>query len=110
MPVTFFSQCLQRRGPLAAAMRIKTTPSASRVHHGTLSQGHACDSESSSRIPNRPSAVILEFAGVRNVLTKRLGSRNMKNTAEATMQGLRSLKQIEEVARLRGKTVEEIQG
>ena len=54
--------------------------------------------------------VILEFAGVRNVLTKRLGSRNMKNTAEATMQGLKSLKRIEEVARLRGKTVEEIRG
>ena len=54
--------------------------------------------------------VILEFAGVRNVLTKRIGSRNMKNTAEATMQGLKSLKRIEEVARLRGKTVEEIRG
>ena len=54
--------------------------------------------------------VILEFAGVQNVLTKRIGSRNMKNTAEATMQGLKSLKRIEEVARLRGKTVEEIRG
>ena len=54
--------------------------------------------------------VILEFAGVRNILTKRIGSRNMKNTAEATMQGLKSLKKIEDVARLRGKTVEEIQG
>ena len=54
--------------------------------------------------------VILEFAGVRNFLTKRFGSRNMKNSAEATMQGLKSLKRIEEVARLRGKTVEEIRG
>lgn len=54
--------------------------------------------------------VILEFAGVQNILTKRIGSRNMKNTAEATMQGLKSLKRIEEVARLRGKTVEEIRG
>ena len=54
--------------------------------------------------------VILEFAGVRNILTKRIGSRNMKNTAEATMQGLKSLKKIEDVARLRGKTIEEIQG
>jgi small subunit ribosomal protein S5 len=34
----------------------------------------------------------------------------MKNTAEATMQGLKSLKKIEDVARLRGKTIEEIQG
>ena len=52
--------------------------------------------------------VIMEFAGVQDVLTKRLGSRNIKNTAEATMQALRSLKDINEVARLRGKTVEEL--
>jgi small subunit ribosomal protein S5 len=52
--------------------------------------------------------VILEFAGVRDALTKRLGSRNVKNTAEATMQALRSLMDINDVARLRGKTVEEL--
>ena len=52
--------------------------------------------------------VILEFAGVRDVLTKRLGSRNVKNTAEATMEALRGLKDINDVARLRGKTVEEL--
>ena len=54
--------------------------------------------------------VILEFAGVQDALTKRIGSSCMKNTAEATMQALRSLKDINEVARLRGKTVEELLG
>ncbi len=52
--------------------------------------------------------IILEFAGVQDILTKSLGSRNAKNIAEATMQALRELKDIEEVARLRGKTIEEL--
>ncbi len=52
--------------------------------------------------------IILEYAGVSNILTKRIGSRNLKNIAEATMQGLRSLKRVEEGARLRGKTVDEL--
>ena len=51
---------------------------------------------------------ILEYAGVRDALTKCLSSRNIKNIAEATMIGLKSLKDVNEVARLRGKTVEEI--
>jgi len=54
------------------------------------------------------SRVVLEFAGVQDVLTKRLGSRNAKNTAEATFKALKGLKDITEVARLRGKTVEEL--
>ena len=53
--------------------------------------------------------IILEFAGVQDILTKSLGSRNAKNIAEATMQALRELKDIEEVAHLRGKTIEELQ-
>ena len=52
--------------------------------------------------------IILEFAGVQNALTKRLGSRNVRNIAEATMLGLKNLKDINEVAHLRGKTVEEL--
>jgi small subunit ribosomal protein S5 len=54
--------------------------------------------------------IILEFAGVQDVLTKRLGSRNVKNTAEATILALKNLKDIHEVAELRGKTVEELLG
>ena len=54
--------------------------------------------------------VILEFAGIQDALTKRIGSSSVKNTAEATMQALQSLKDINEVARLRGKTVEELMG
>lgn len=53
---------------------------------------------------------ILELAGVKDVLTKSLGSANVINTARATIQGIVGLKRVEEVARLRGKSVEEILG
>lgn len=53
---------------------------------------------------------VLEVAGVHDILTKSLGSANPHNMVNATMAGLKSLKRAEEVAKLRGKTVEEILG
>ena len=53
---------------------------------------------------------VLEVAGVQDILTKSLGSANPHNMVNATMAGLKSLKRAEEVAKLRGKTVEEILG
>lgn len=51
---------------------------------------------------------VLELAGVRDILSKSLGSRTKINMATATINALKSLKSPEEVAKLRGKTVEEI--
>lgn len=53
---------------------------------------------------------VLEFAGLKDVRAKSLGSNNATNMAYATIQGLKSLKTAEEVAKLRGKTAEEITG
>jgi len=53
---------------------------------------------------------VLEMAGVKDVLTKSLGSNNPGNMVRATIEGLKSLKQAEEVARLRGRTIEELLG
>ena len=53
---------------------------------------------------------VLEFAGLKDVKAKSIGSSNAGNVAYATIEGLRSLKTIEEVSRLRGKTKEEILG
>lgn len=86
---------------------------------GTLPHEIICEFKSAKVLlkPARPGTgiiaghatrAILEFAGVRDALTKCLSSRNVKNIAEATMIGLKNLKDINEVARIRGKTVEEL--
>ena len=53
---------------------------------------------------------ILELVGVHDVLTKIRGSRNKDNVARATIEGLKQLRSVEDVARLRGKSVDEILG
>jgi small subunit ribosomal protein S5 len=51
---------------------------------------------------------VLELAGVRDVLSKSLGTNNPNNVVHATFDGLKRLQRAEDVARLRGKTVEEL--
>ncbi|WP_130861951.1 30S ribosomal protein S5 [Bacilliculturomica massiliensis] len=53
---------------------------------------------------------VLELAGLKDVRAKSIGSNNPGNMAYATLEGLRALKTVEEVSRLRGKTKEEILG
>ncbi len=51
---------------------------------------------------------VLEAAGIQNILTKCLGSHNPHNLVKATIRGLRSLKNPEEIARRRGKSLQEL--
>lgn len=53
---------------------------------------------------------VLELAGVHDILSKSLGSRTKLNMASATIDALKQVKSVEEVAKLRGKTKEEILG
>jgi len=53
---------------------------------------------------------VMQAAGVQNVLTKSIGTSNPHNVIKATFEGLRNLKDPQEVARLREKTLEEILG
>ena len=53
---------------------------------------------------------LLELAGLKDVRAKFLGTRNPRNMVNATIEGLNSLKTVEEIAKLRGKKVEELLG
>ena len=61
-------------------------------------------------IAGGPARAVSELAGIENIRIKSLGSNNKQNVVLATLAALESLKTPEEVARLRGKTVEEILG
>ncbi|MCR5399876.1 MAG: 30S ribosomal protein S5 [Lachnospiraceae bacterium] len=64
--------------------------------------------EGTGIIAGGPARNVCELAGIRNIRTKSLGSNNKQNVVLATIAGLGALKDPEEVAKLRGKTVEEI--
>lgn len=59
-------------------------------------------------IAGGPARAVIELAGIKNIRTKSLGSNNKQNVVLATVNGLSQLKTPEEVARLRGKSVEEL--
>ena len=66
--------------------------------------------EGTGIIAGGPARAVVELAGIKNIRTKSLGSNNKTNVVLATLNGLCQMRTPEEVARLRGKSVEEVVG
>ena len=66
--------------------------------------------EGTGVIAGGPVRAVLEAAGIKNIVTKSIGSNNKINMVRATLAGLAQLRSAEQVAQMRGKTVEELLG
>ncbi len=87
-----------------------TIPHAIDGHYGTAKVVLLPAEAGAGVIAGGGARAVLELAGIKDVRTKTFGTSNRINTVKATLEGLKSLRNAEMVAQMRGKTVEEILG
>ena len=105
-----------RKGKEAAMKKLVEVPvnEAGSIPHefigkfGSASVLLKASPEGTGIIAGGRSRAVLELAGYRNIRAKALGSNNKQNVVLATIEGLKAMKTPEEVARLRGKSVDEL--
>ncbi len=99
-----------RRSLITVPMVGRTIPHPIESHVGAGRVLMKPASKGTGVIAGGAMRAVLELAGVHDILTKSLGSNNPINVIQATVAGLRRLRTVEDVAALRGKTVDEILG
>ena len=104
---------LEKRRPAHSnrVTRAAASPSTARVSYN---EDHVplelSEDTSPARAMTFPCDEFMEAAGIKNIRTKSHGTNNPINCVKAAIEGLKSLRSAEEVAAIRGKTVEEING
>lgn len=99
-----------RRAMEKVPLRNGTIFHAVEGHHGASRVMLHPAPEGTGVIAGGAARAVLELAGVKDIRTKSYGSNNKINTVKATLEALKQLRNAEEVAKLRGKTVEEMMG
>ncbi len=93
---------------ITVPMKGTSIPHAIDGHYGTAKVVLLPAEEGSGVIAGGGARAVLELAGIRDIRTKTFGTSNRINTVKATLDGLANLRSAEQVAQMRGKTVEEI--
>lgn len=97
-----------KKSMIAVSLKGDTIPHEVLGHYGAGRVLLKPASEGTGLIAGGASRAVLEVTGVRNVLCKCLGTSNPHNVVTATIKGLMQLRSADQIAGLRGKTVEEI--
>ena len=99
-----------KKNLISVPMKRTTIPHAIIGRYGAGSVLVKPASEGTGVIAGGPVRAVMESAGIRDILTKSLGSSNANNMVYAAIDALKNLKRAEDVARLRGRSVEELLG
>ena len=97
-----------RKNLIRVPLKGRTIPHAIVGHFGAGRVMLKPASDGTGVIAGGPVRAVVQSAGISNILTKSLGSTNPHNVVKATFDGLRRLKEPEEVAKMRGKQLEEL--